>query len=124
MLLPLTKVLDKAGTPLLSYPSATGKITVDSKIKVIGAYAFSVNKGLKEVIIPATVKEIRGCAFAHSGLVKATFKSNITPVMPYPCVFEDINAKGVIYVPKKVLKSYTNSFTDFRMPSGVTVKAK
>lgn len=117
-------LLDKTGTTLLSYPSATGKITVDSKIKVIGAYAFSVNKGLKEVIIPATVKEIRGCAFAHSGLVKATFKSNTAPVMPYPCVFEDINAKGVIYVPKKVLKSYRNLFTDFRMPSGVTVKAK
>lgn len=117
-------LLDKAGTTLLSYPSATGKITVDSKIKVIGAYAFSVNKGLKEVIIPATVKEIRGCAFAHSGLVKVTFKSTKAPVMPFPCVFEDINGKGVIYVPKKELKSYKNSFADFRMPSGVTVKAK
>jgi hypothetical protein len=117
-------LLDKAGTTLLSSPSATGKITVDSKIKVIGAYAFSVNKGLKEVIIPATVKEIRGCAFAHSGLVKAIFKSNTVPVMPYPCVFEDVNAKAVIYVPKKALKSYTNSLVDFRMPTGVTVKAK
>lgn len=117
-------LLDKSGTTLISYPSAKGSITVDSKIKVIGAYAFSVCRGLKEVIIPGNVKEIDGCAFAHSGLVKAAFKSSTVPAMPYPCVFEDISKQGILYVPKKVVTDYNKAFSHFRMPEGVTVKAK
>ncbi|BCK00776.1 leucine-rich repeat protein [Anaerocolumna chitinilytica] len=117
-------LLDKSGTTLISYPSAKSKITVDSKIKVIGAYAFSVCRGLKEVIIPSNVKEIDGCAFAHSGLTKVTFTSSVVPVMPYPCVFEDISAQSTIYVPKKAVTSYKKAFNHFRMPAGVTVKAK
>lgn len=116
-------LLDKSGTTLISYPSAKKKVTVDRKIKIIGAYAFSVCHGLKEVIIPGNVKEIDGCAFAHSGLVKVTFKSSKVPVMPYPCVFELISKQGTIYVPKKAATSYTKALKVFRMPAGVTVKA-
>ncbi|MDF2589123.1 MAG: hypothetical protein K0S41_2964 [Anaerocolumna sp.] len=115
-------LLDKSGTVLIAYPSATGKITVDSKITTIGAYAFSVCRGLTQVTIPSTVKTIEGCAFAHSkSLVKVKFTGDV-PTMPYPCIFDSINSKAVIYVKGAYLTNYQKAFTDAEMPTGVVIK--
>ncbi len=58
---------DKAGTKLISVPSAiwveNGEYTVSSKVKTIGEMAFRENKFIEKLIIPDHVTAIEGYAF-------------------------------------------------------------
>ena len=117
-------LLNKEGNVLVAYPSASGKITIDSKITTIGAYAFSVCKGLTEVIIPKTVKVIEGDAFAHASSLKLIKFGGMLPKVSYPSIFDKINSKAVILVNKAYLSDYQEAFKDAMQPKGVAIKVK
>ncbi|MDR2160018.1 MAG: leucine-rich repeat domain-containing protein, partial [Treponema sp.] len=59
-------ILNKAGTTLISYPSASGAVTLDSRITGIGDYAFARCTGLTSVNLPAATgigsNAFSGCA--------------------------------------------------------------
>ncbi len=117
-------LLNKKGNVLVAYPSATEKITIDSKITTIGAYAFSVCRGLTEVTIPKTVKGIEGDAFAHSkSLTLVNFDGKL-PTITFPSIFDSIDNEAVILVNKSYLKKYQEAFKGAIQPKGIAIKVQ
>ncbi|WOO34722.1 leucine-rich repeat protein [Anaerocolumna sp. AGMB13020] len=118
-------LLNKQGTVLLAYPSASGTIVIDRKITEIGSYAFSVCKELKAVVIPETVKSIGGCAFAHSSkLEKVVFQSSQVPEMTYYSVFEKVKDTCVFQVPASSGELYVQAMQELWLPKDIVIKQK
>ncbi len=117
-------LLNKKGNVLVAYPSATGKIIIDRKITTIGAYAFSVCRGLTEVTIPKTVKGIEGDAFAHSKSLTLVEFGGKLPTITYPSIFDSIDREAVILVNKEYLKQYQEKFKGAIQPKGVAIKVQ
>ncbi len=62
----------------LALQSTDGVVTLPERVEVVGAGAFSGVEGLKEIIIPWTVKEIRDDAFSYNTEIeKVTIQSKI-----------------------------------------------
>lgn len=118
-------LLNKQGTGLLAYPSASGTVVIDKKITFIGDYAFSVCKQLKAVVIPATVKSIGGCAFAHSSaLEKVVFQGAKVPEMVFYSVFEKVKDSCIFQVPAASGQLYVQAMQDAWLPKGIIVKGQ
>lgn len=118
-------LLNKQGTALLAYPSASGTVVIDRKITEIGSYAFSVCKQLKAVVIPDTVRSIGGCAFAHSNtLEKVVFQSSQVPEMTFYSVFEKVKNTCIFQVPASSKELYVQAMQEAWLPKGIVIKGK
>ncbi len=118
-------LLNKQGTALLAYPSASGTVVIDRKITEIGSYAFSVCKQLKAVVIPDTVKSIGGCAFAHSSTMeKVVFQSSQVPEMTFYSVFEKVKNTCIFQMPASSKELYVQAMQDAWLPKGIVMKGK
>ena len=118
-------LLNKQGTALLAYPSASGTVVIDRKITEIGSYAFSVCKQLKAVVIPDTVRSIGGCAFAHSNtLEKVVFQSSQVPEMTFYSVFEKVKNTCIFQVPASSKELYVQAMQEAWLPKSIVIKGK
>jgi hypothetical protein len=69
---------DGNGKKLISYPSASGSVTIPEKITTIGDYAFENCTSLTQITIPDNVKTIGRNAFARTGLTSVVLPDSIT----------------------------------------------
>jgi len=72
---------NKNKTELISYPSASGSVTIPADIMSIGRYAFCMCTGLISITIPNSVISIGGAAFAGcTSLTSMTIPASVTSI--------------------------------------------
>jgi len=78
-------LFNKNKTELLCFPSGAGtSYTIPSGVDVIGSYAFSFNKILKNVVLPTNIEEIEQDAFAYCWVLESiTVPSTVTEIGAY-----------------------------------------
>ena len=78
-------LFNKNKTELLCFPSGAGtSYIIPSGVDVIGSYAFSFNKILKNVVLPTNIEEIEQDAFAYCWVLESiTVPSTVTEIGAY-----------------------------------------
>jgi len=71
---------NKTKTQLISYPSASGNITIPNSVTSIGNGAFSLCTGLTNITIPNSVTSIGDWAFDCTGLTSITIPNSVTSI--------------------------------------------
>ena len=104
-------ILSKNGKVLYSMTNMQGSATIPKSVKQITEYAGAGNVKMTKLVIPASVKRIDPCAFAHAKkMTYVQFKGKV-PEMANNCVVDQMNyKKGKVYVPKKYYKQYKSAF--------------
>ncbi|MGN0154357.1 MAG: leucine-rich repeat protein [Lachnospiraceae bacterium] len=104
-------ILSKNGKTLYSMTNMQGTVTIPKSVTRVTEYAGAGNVKMKKLIIPASVKRIDPCAFAHaSKLTYVQFKGKL-PEMANNCILDQMNyKKGTVYVPKKEYTKYKTAF--------------
>lgn len=104
-------ILSKNGKTLYSMTNIQGTVTIPKSVTRVTEYAGAGNVKMKKLIIPASVKRIDPCAFAHANkLTYVQFKGKL-PEMANNCILDQMNyKKGTVYVPKKEYTKYKTAF--------------
>ena len=88
---------------LIGYTGLKRKITIPSNVRLIDSNAFNkeMKRGrhLEVVIVPGTVKEIKGSAFNNSSLSELIIKEGVEKIGMHPFVDSYIN---VVWFPKSI----------------------
>lgn len=104
-------ILSKNGKTLYSMTNIQGAVTIPNSVTRITEYAGAGNVKMTRLVVPASVKRIDPCAFAHAKkLTYVQFKGKV-PEMSNNCIVDQMNyKKGNVYVAKKYYKQYKTAF--------------
>ncbi len=104
-------ILSKNGKTLYSMTNIQGAVTIPKSVTRITEYAGAGNVKMTKLVVPASVKRIDPCAFAHGKkLTYVQFKGKV-PEMSNNCIVDQMNyKKGNVYVAKKYYKQYKAAF--------------
>lgn len=86
---PLSDFEIKNGT-LLRYKGEGGEVVVPDHVTIIGEKAFYLCSGLKSVILPDSVTEIRESAFARSSLESISIPNSVTAIGAWAFAYTDL----------------------------------
>lgn len=100
-------VIETASKTLV-WGCAASVIPDDGSVTSIGSYAFSGLSQLKEIVIPASVKEIGGSAFYSSGLEKVVLSEGLETIGMF--AFSYCEHLSEINIPSSVKTIYTSAF--------------
>lgn len=100
-------VIETASKTLV-WGCAASVIPDDGSVTSIGSYAFSGLSQLKEIVIPASVKEIGGSAFYSSGLEKVVLSEGLETIGMF--AFSYCEHLSEINIPSTVKTIYTSAF--------------
>lgn len=100
-------VIETASKTLV-WGCAASVIPDDGSVTSIGSYAFSGLSQLKEIVIPASVKEIGGSAFYTSGLEKVILSEGVEIIGMH--AFSYCENLKEINIPSTVKTIYTSAF--------------
>jgi BspA type Leucine rich repeat region (6 copies) len=113
-------LFNETQTTLIQYPEAiTGSYTVPDSVTYIESAAFSYSRGLTNVIIPNSVTNIDGGAFAVSGLTSVTLGNNIGNIGPG--AFEYCQSLTSIIIPNSVTNIGGAAFANCTSLTNVTL---
>ena len=116
-------LFDKTRETLLSFPSASGNITIPDSVTKIDSSAFYGCTGLTGITIPDSVTRINSEAFyGCTGLMSITIPDSVTCIGGsafYGCTCEVIFADGTTAIPERALYSASN-ITSVTIPDSVT----
>lgn len=111
-------LLSKNKKTLIAYPSARGAITLPGYLTKMGEYSMACAK-ITSLVIPANMKTIGACTFAHTNQLKTvTFQSIHPPVMEEKCLFDYSSDSLKICIPKASFNAYKTSFKNAYVPKG------